>query len=729
MIVLAAICLASCSVDRTTDDDFYFDDNSSDCLRVVAEVKGGIMSRASQFNQIEEGAYILTYPYSPKVINGDTTYTYSQANVNFKDYMGTTTYKKDPDGDDDDESNIAALKWSDIALRKAETGKSQSAVFYLDNVSPEWDDVERKAAALESKDLSSEQASREVWFRKGPDGKYDSPYNADIYDEAKNDLRWGWSWAYKNDTRVKFIRPDYPLHHNMSQVKVVLTVDRRQDNGAIVDLTHEAKLEITNVHLRPETFDRVTGNLGLPVDDPTESLVLIDFQTDDAVEPNSEGRVWAEYVDNNDLSEWPEGKDKPVESGFQSRIYTTKSFVLPPQALNNDDSEKRPHLKLTIPAKWAGEGNNEGEVVFEAALPQYMHIMETDDNGNEVTGAPMALSFAKEYRMTINAKIGPPDMELDFMPVYIEDWVDMGEQTISGNQAGIYTEKDFYDFMDAYNAGNTGRMEKFGYIDGKQTVEGVEYDHWRIQFWSGAIKLVSKDVKDEESGAVIKKGVEDYITYNEAIPFSFYFNNYVIQVTDLGDYSDFSGAAGQIKLYNLVVNGAALPEPGIHNKQGFLDMIAAYNGTRGSKADFGAYDNTGDRWVFEMGTNAPDVLEFTYEELHQMMEDVTINEKSGGNFAINLRDKKVKITGLPFADGTAGADNFIVLEGADGEALLHAILCKPAGIYSPEDVQWLSTAYNSLNDTEESDDPQDGDDTGTEDEPEVNTCEDLSWIF
>lgn len=625
--------LSSCSDERF--DSPWFGADDSDAIRIGAAIKPNVYSRGYiGSGTVTEGDFYLTYPFSQKYSSGDTIYTYKLADARFgtigAESMGFVTYVNN-------ENKTVDLKWSDISLRKGTPG---SAVFYLDNVSPNLNDKTRN------------NNDNEVVFRENEE----IPFQAGVFNKEQgiNDLLWGTAEAQKNTKKIDFI-----LHHCMSRLRVIINVKPRTDNGAIVDLSHVAKVEITNLHQRPESFDRTTGNLILPLETEYEPLTLVEI-TDENQE-NDGNMIWESVVDDesvtSDVETWP------------AKIYTSQDFVLPPQELINDSD--RPTLRVTIPAKYAGL-KEDTDVVYEAFLPQNMYA---SDNGQDDEGTsnrrPMPLSFLREHILTLNATIGPPEMELQFAPVYVEDWIDMGEHSITGQQAGIYNNDDFFNFLEVYKAGNTVLLEKYGYKSG---TDDKGNDKWIIMFWSRSINLEREDIDGYLEGHV-----------HEDIPFSFSFNNYVLKVTGFEGYNELSGAAGQIRLYN-ILTGEGLPEPGIKDHQGFLDMMKWYNAkNNGQMQNFGAYDNTNEQWVFEFTNDAPKEFELDYEEIHGMMD----TENGAGNFTISFRGHTVKITNLPNGES-------IVLEGEEGEALLHAILSSPEGLYTLTDITWLVRAYNSV---------------------------------
>lgn len=637
---MAAI-VSSCSDEITGYPGIEEEEDTSGKIRVGASVNAGVYSRGYlPSGTVSEGDFYFTYPSSRKsVIMGDTIYNYKVANVTFGqegvETMGFVTYEDATDG------KLKDLKWTDVTLRRGTPG---TAVFYLDNVNPALND------ASVGTDVEI------VNFKEGEE----NPFRAGAFDEdnGTNDLLWGTAEAANFTKKI-----DFQLHHNMSRFRVILNVLPRGDNGSIVDLSHVADIKLTNIQHAAEYFERTTGNLILPVEPVLEDLQLVDINDET---PNTGNIIWKSIVPDEDV--------KSDESQYRAQIYTSQDYVLPPQAINNDS--QRPKLQVTVPAHYAGYNDDSGNVIFEAFLPQNMYVKDDDaeDSEEESTSnrRPMPLSFMKEHILIIRATIGPPEMKLEFAPVYVEEWVDMGEHSITGQQAGIYTNDDFMAFLDCYAKGDTVLLAKYGYRNGK---DETGHSKWSIMFWSKSISL-------EKEG---ENGVGDYLKgkMHDEIPFSFSFNNYTIKVSGWDSYTELSGASGQILLYNWIT-GSELPAPGIESAEKFLDMITKYNSKSSSGMQlYGAYDNTNEKWIFEFTQTAPDVVELEFEDIHKAMND----ETGAGNFSISFRGHTVRIKNVP-GGGT------IELEGEEGENLLHAILENPAGLYSLQDVEWLSRIYN-----------------------------------
>ncbi|MCH5329608.1 MAG: hypothetical protein J1E04_01495 [Alistipes sp.] len=675
LLMLATICFASCSLDNTDDFPGPEPAETSDYFRVGASVASNVYTRNRYIKdgEVDEGDFVLTYPYTASIVQGDISYTYRLADVRFgEEGLSTTgfvTHMKD--------NKLVELKWNDIYIGTTTTNASQTAVFYLDNVP---DDLNNPA-------INSKDDHRVVFYEDvgAPEGKK-NPFVAGVFDEKNgtNDLLWGTQEAANLSKKV-----DFKLHHNMSRVRVIIDVEPRDDNHAMVDLRKVAKLEITNLYLRPEEFDRTNGNLILPLNlsdnEQENTLTLVDINSETGENVMEWGNIF------EDFEEGDEELDKIT--------YTTKDFVLPPQSVVN--TSDRPKLRLTVPAKYADVDRTDEPVIFEVSLPQTMY--EPSQPGE--TSPPKTFSFLKEHILTIRAKVGPPQMELEFAPVQVEDWVDLGEYQITGNQAGIYNNDDFNDFVDCYLRKNDVRLEKYGYTTSQSNGQP---DKWTIMFWS---RTVSVDYDEILGKLKVDENDEEYKTFFEEHPFAFSFNNYEIGVTGRDGVDKLSGAAGQIMLYNWLT-GLDLPLPGIGDANEFLAMITAYNtGSTSTKQQYGAYDNTNEQWVFEFTEKADPEITLSYNDIRK-----TMNFTDGGNFSIKFRGHTVRVTDMP------GGREDLVLSGDEGELILHAMVAASdgdGGIYSPDDVDLLIKAYNQL---------AVSDDNGGDNGNESGSKLDLSWL-
>lgn len=338
------------------------------------------------------------------------------------------------------------LKWSDVSGGATPT-------FYLDNVKPEY------AATVEEKSTLTEIVFNE-----------DNPFVAgrfDLTDDApENDLLWGSKQASRGEKMVSF-----DLHHYMARVRVKVTVDRtnEQENG---DLDLEgATVTISSLVHKPYSYNRLDGTMALSA--PNENPV---YDTLTLVAP--EAYDW----DAKDTDE--DGKD----------VYTTCDFVLPPQGLLED--ERRPVLTIQLANKADGTKGK----VYSGILP---HAMEIDE------GYPVALSFLKEYILTIRTVVTETPPELSFMPVQVVQWVDKGDFTIEAHQSGVYTVAEFEKLAEYYRDNKEYHLVRYGKFDETEK-------KWVFDFWH-SVTLDYKEIK----GCMRDRS-------NEQKDFTFRFNNFKI---------------------------------------------------------------------------------------------------------------------------------------------------------------------------------------------------------
>ena len=147
-------------------------------------------------------------------------------------------------------------------------------------------------------------------------------------------------------------------------------------------------------------------------------------------------------------------------------IRTTPDFVLPPQSLLDDD--ERPRLVITL---------KDGDV-YSGILPHAMEVVTGfDKNGTPVT-YPVALAFLREHILTLRTVITEDPPALSFMPVTVIEWVDKGDFSLEGHQAGVYTSEDFMELVNNYDNYNEEQLERFGLNTGER---------WEFNFWGSAV--------------------------------------------------------------------------------------------------------------------------------------------------------------------------------------------------------------------------------------------------
>lgn len=469
--VLFTVGGVSCS---SSDDMREVPSKEDGTITVIAEIARQLHSRAYQEEgYVTDGTYYLSYP------KAETNNPYNVAEVNFNvegtiPGMGFVTVPVDN-----------ALKWLDV-------GGGSTPTFYLDNLKPEL--------AAEGSTLT------QIKFKAD-----DNPFKAAIFDdkEGKNDLLWGEKMTNR-DVGTLF----FDLHHNMSRVKVQVTLNKEK-GGYESDLTLEgAKVEITSINQTPLSFNRLDGTLELPtVTNETEeeykkiytTLTLVNDPTEE--DEGKEGFI-----------EWAEKKDD--ENNENIKTYVSKDFVLPPQGLL--ENIYRPRLIITLK-----DGRK-----YSGILPHAMEI-DDDDPNHKDPSYPASLYFLKEHILTIRTVITEEPPELSFMPVWVVKWVDKGEFNLEAHQAGIYKAEEFYNLINYYNDNNTYQLVRYGFLNTDEE-NGVE--KWIFNFFNTVI-LTESEIKGT---ITINNGQTD---------FSFNFNNFTIYVkNDKGEIT----AVTETQLYNIV---------------------------------------------------------------------------------------------------------------------------------------------------------------------------------
>ena len=388
----SALAIVSCTKGGIPDPD------GEKPVRIGARTALELQSRAYQASgKVSSGTYYLTYTA--------------------RDKAKAVAEAKFGDPETGEENGIVTLPSGDRLLWKFITDESVST-FCLDNVPK-----------------SGDGDGTTVTF-----GSDNNPFKAGLFDDdgGTNDLLWGTRDVSRNAENIHF-----DLHHNMSRVRVQVTVNRKNSTEGALNLD-DAEVKITSLIHTPRSFNRLDGTLALGEDPDYDDLVLADRTIG-----------W-----NNDLD----------KSEGDTEMRTTYDFVLPPQTLSD---ENRPRLVITL-----ADGS-----VYSGILPHAMEI-----NSPEYKNPyPVALSFLKEHILTLRTEITEAPPSLSFMPVTVVEWIDRGSFTLEGHQAGIYTTKDFEDLLHWWDEYNEDQLARYGLLedDGKK---------WMFSFW-GPIDVKSADIK------------------------------------------------------------------------------------------------------------------------------------------------------------------------------------------------------------------------------------------
>ena len=309
--------------------------------------------------------------------------------------------------------------------------------------------------------------------------------------DGTNDLLWG----EKQVTRKTTGTLNFNLHHNMAGIRIQVTVDKENEKvEGDLDLTG-AEVRITSVIQKPISFNRLDGTLTLPdFEDATSfsDLMFVGPETD-----------------------WKSSDEDKLNPNIM--VYTTQDFVLPPQNLKEDAD--RP--KLTIKLK-SGKS-------YSGILPHAMLITDPTFTGDDEFPYPVALTFLKEHILIIRTKVTEEPPELAFMPVVVVDWVDKGEFTSEGHQAGLYTAEEFYRMINYYKEKNQYQLNRYGtYNEAEKTWSFDIFNSFTLDY-------------DKINGEMKVEGDNKY---------SFTSHNYTIYVTN----GTTTQAVTMQQLYN-ILNG------------------------------------------------------------------------------------------------------------------------------------------------------------------------------
>ena len=281
---------------------------------------------------------------------------------------------------------------------------------------------------------------------------------------AENDLLWGSATPATNAKTI-----DFSLHHVMSKLKIQVTVDKTNAIGKEFDFEN-AEVTISNVVTKPYSYDRLTGTVSLSEEPIYETIYLVDMKEGGA------------------QLDWQSIEEDPEDSNMKT--YTSYDFILPPQGLKEDNT--RPKLSIKVKTEEYPEGK-----VFSGYLPHSMEVATAGENG-----APIPLSFLREHYLTLRTVLSKEPPQLLFQPVWVYKWVDKGEFTADGYQAGVYDKEDFDDLITYYNTGNEAQLRRYG----KKGINGT----WQFNIF-GNLELEKNDIFGTMMPGGMKPGYSFYL--------------------------------------------------------------------------------------------------------------------------------------------------------------------------------------------------------------------------
>ena len=345
-------------------------------VRLGAYLEDFSETRAQNAKYIDAGTYYMTYP------NFSDNTTHSVCQVNFHDGIGVTTTQ-----------NNKELKWEEVGSL---TYNDNLTNFFLDNIAPP-DGVDPNATEIFFTDIYH-------------------PFDAAEYagDLGYNDLLWGYAFVDLYTTSEINIG----IHHYLSRVSVIVTVDNTLENAQEIDFEN-GSVRITNLVTKPKSYIRTSGSVTLGEDPEYEDLELAENGGWDNVSTDS---------------------DNP-----KIFYYQTKNFVLPPQALRTD--ELRPRLVLDVPQP-------DGSIrKYSGVIPRVMMV----------DGSPATMAFDPEKNLTLKVKISQDKLRIESIVAYVQDWVDKGTYLVTADQGAIFSSDDLLNLTKIYKDQDYDGLKKYGF--------------------------------------------------------------------------------------------------------------------------------------------------------------------------------------------------------------------------------------------------------------------------
>ena len=457
----------SCSSGSMGEDE----PDSSVQIYINADIARGLYSRSYiESGPVEDGTFYISYPTT-------SNSAYNTLPVTFGNQGSSPGIGMVHTGDPNQ-----MFTWNMV-------GGGATPIFYLDNVAPN--------TSVASGDPNI------VMF----DDTY-HPYRAGLFDEDEgtNDLLWGEKTIGRQTTNTV----TFDLHHNMSRIRLQITVDKTNEHVPDDLSLENAVVTISSINQNPVSYNRIDGTLELITETTTGSNPYSDLT----------------FVGNgvNWKSEDPDPTDPNIT------VYTTYDFVVPPQGLLDDENRPRLTIKLESGKEYSG------------ILPHAMLIPDPNKPNDPELSYPVTMYFLKEHILTIRTLISEEPPELAFMPVQVVEWVDKGEFSLEGHHAGLYLPSEFDNMIGYYQNYNEYQLTRYGVKGVKVTPEGQDTPIWYFNiFRSMTLNF------DKINGRMTVSG--------EKLDFQFNFNGYSVYVTKDGETKQVD----QKQLYDILTGNSTAP--------------------------------------------------------------------------------------------------------------------------------------------------------------------------
>ena len=372
-LIVVSLSVSSCVADRGADEP---GGRRTDEVRIGAYIEDVAETRTQGATTIWSGTYYMAYP-NPNPDNAN----HSVCEVNFYDGIGvTTTYNK------------KELKWEEVGSL---TYNDVLTNFFLDNVAPP-EGVDQNETEIKFTDTYH-------------------PFDAAEYagDGGYNDLLWGYAFVDLYTTADINIG----IHHYLSRVSVIVTVDNSLENAQAIDFKN-GSVKITNVVKKANSYTRTNGSISLG-DNP--------------------------YYEDLELAKGDWASISYDETNSKISYYQTKNFVIPPQALRTD--ELRPRLVLDVPQP---DGTSR---TYSGVIPRVMMV----------DGSPATMAFDPEKNLTLKVKISQDQLRIESIVAYVQDWVDKGSFLVSAYNGYISSIEDLQNLIEIYPEQNEDAIRAYGF--------------------------------------------------------------------------------------------------------------------------------------------------------------------------------------------------------------------------------------------------------------------------
>lgn len=323
-----------------------------------------------------------------------------------------------------------------------------------------------------------------------------------------NDIIWGVDTVKRdNKGKERYVE----LTHRMSRINVALVNLTESQRGNIKEIT------ISNLVLKPESFNRLDGTVSVASSPDRKYLTLFDKEKGDNLQTTTENS----------------GSDTYEE-------YMTCNYILPPQPL---DENNWPVLTVTY------TDDNGSNKIVKGLIPHEV----INENGNSWESLDR-LNAADHLTVVAEIKGSIPDI---IFTARVRPWIELGPVVLDANyhKPGIYNLEDLNEFIDLYNKQNENPATIYDFTYELSRFADCDLSEFPTRLKWKLILQSNIDILDTDLARKLKR--------------SLYYGIYPVTIDDNGYNLTLNNKTG--------ISAILAPSTGINNKTDLENCIKLYN--------------------------------------------------------------------------------------------------------------------------------------------------------